>query len=211
MTVAPQTAVGSPAGPPQRSPRRRRLLIAAIVLGVLGLAAVMDWPHQANTAGLRMDYTLFARKVHADIGSCAVGVRDTLSAYNQIQAGASTDRQTAVRIAKQAALDCTPAGNSQILDLSNLPAPRSLAGHPAGQAPPELIQWAYPTAVAACQDAAAALQGDRSVVPDLRNRLAELQRRGTAAQTALDTTARAVGATPISLGLQGIEPSALLG
>jgi len=87
------------------------LLKVHVMLVVVALTAAADWPHRATRSQLQGDLQDYVTQVRADVLSCGVEVEETLSAYNQIMAGVSTDRNTAIGIADRAALDCTPAGN----------------------------------------------------------------------------------------------------
>lgn len=212
MTVGTEQQAASPQPLAARARRRRRWLIVGGVVAVIGLSVLADWPHRATAPQRRADFTAYRDAVRVDIGSCAIGVASSISAFNKIQAGASTDVSTAIGIAHQAALDCTPPGNSQVLALSSLEPPRSLAQYGLASAPTTLSQWAYPDGVAVCQELAAALSAHRSgVPPGVIHWLSDMQSRASAAQATMDRAARGVGAPVTSLGLSGIGPSAVVG
>ncbi|MEO9134616.1 MAG: hypothetical protein ABI301_06425, partial [Jatrophihabitantaceae bacterium] len=119
---------------------------------VVGLAAIADWPHRATTGQLRADFASYVAEVRDDVLSCGTEVEDSLSAYNQILAGASTQRTVAEGIMSNAALDCTPSGNAMVLDLAELQPPRSLAKFDLEVGTSQLYGWVSSDGVDAMQD-----------------------------------------------------------
>jgi len=185
-----------------------------VVLAVaLALTALADWPYQATRGQLQADLESYVSQVRADVLSCGRGVEDSLSAYNQIMAGASTERATAEGIADRAALDCTPSGNAMILDVTALQPPRSLARYHLEVGAAQLYGWASSDAVDAMQYLHALLvsPGDAARLAQLRNILADMQQRASAAQAVFDRAANAVHAPTESLSLDAIRPGVLVG
>lgn len=193
--------------------RHRGWSTAGAVVVVLGLTALVDWPHQATNGQLQSDLGSYVTQIRADVLSCGVEVEDSLSAYNQIRAGVSTDRSTAIEIFDRTALDCTPAGNDKIVDLGTLEPPRSLARFHLDQAAQQLYGWAYLDAVDAMGDLKLLLTnpGDPATLSDLRKRLGDMQQRAVSAQGIFDSAATSVGAQPIGLSLDSIRPEVLVG
>ena len=191
----------------------RRSSVAGAVILVLGLAAVVDWPHQATTVDLRGDFAAYATQANDDISSCSLEVEQTLSAYNQITAGVSTQRETAASIASQTALDCTPFGNSAIQDLGTLQPPRSLARYGLDQGTAHLYAWCFTDGVDVAQDIEHLLStpGDGALLANLRARMADMETQAAAAQQLFDQSATSMGTTPVSFGLDAVRPSVLVG
>ena len=193
--------------------QHRKVSAAGGVVLALGLVAVADWPHQATQGQLQGDLQAYVTQLRADVLSCGVEVEETLSAYNQIMAGVSTDRNTAIGIADRAALDCTPAGNAKILDLAATQPPRSVASYHLDIGAAQLYGWASSDAVDAMQDVRQLLvsPGDPARLADLKQRLGDMQQRAAAAQGIFDKAATALGAPSESLSLDAVRPGVLVG
>jgi hypothetical protein len=190
-----------------------RWSVAGVVVLVLAFTAAADWPHRATQGQLQGDLQDYVTQARADVLSCGVEVEETLSAYNQITAGVSTDRSTAIGIADRAALDCTPAGNDKILDLAATQPPRSLAKYRLDLAAAQLYGWASADAVDAMQDVHALLvsPGDPARLADVNRRLGDMQQSAASAQGIFDRAAAAVGSPSESLSLDAVRPGVLVG
>ena len=193
--------------------RHRRVSVAGAVVALLGVAAAVDWPHQANAGDLRADFATYATQVNDDVQSCALEVEQTISAYNQIIAGVSNKRDTATGIASQTALDCTPLGNSAIEDLGTLAPPRSLASYRLERGAQRLYTWSFSDGVDVAQDIEKLLAspGDPMLLAHLRAQLTDMQNQAAAAQQLFDRTAASLGAAPVSFGLDSVRPGVLVG
>jgi hypothetical protein len=191
----------------------RRTTIAGIVVVAVALALVADWPHKATASGLRSDYADFSAEVQGDVQSCGLEVEQTLSAYNQIVAGVSTQRDTAAGIANQTALDCTPMGSSEVDDLGSIQAPRSLAAYNLDAATQQLYAWCYPGGVDVAQDLGQLLThpGDAHLLNALKTSLSTMYAQSTGAQHAFDAAAASLGTPAVPLGLDAVRPSVLVG
>jgi hypothetical protein len=191
----------------------RRTSIAIVVAVALGLAAIADWPHRATHGQLRADFETYVTQVRDDVLSCGTEVEDSLSAYNQILAGASTKRAVAEGIMSNAALDCTPSGNAMILDIADLQPPRSLATFNLDVAASQLYGWAASDGVDVTQDLRSLLAapGDPVVLGHVRTLLADMQARSSAAQSIFDRAGKALGAVVDPLGLDEVQPGVLVG
>lgn len=193
--------------------RHRRWSTAGAVVVVLGLTAFVDWPHAATKGQLQQDLGAYVTQVRADVLSCGVEVEDSLSAYNQIRAGVSTERSVAIGIFDTTALDCTPAGNAKILDLGTLEPPRSLAQFRLDVAVQQLYGWAGTDSLTVMNDLKTLIRtpGDQATLNDVRTHLADMQQRATSAQSLFDSAAHTVGAPPVELGLDVVRPEVLVG
>ena len=191
----------------------RRICVAVVVALVVGLAVIADWPHRATTGQLRADFESYVTQVRDDVLSCGTEVEDSLSAYNQILAGASTQRTVAEGIMSNAALDCTPFGNAMILDLAELPPPRSLAKFDLDVGTSQLYGWASSDGVDAVEGLHSLMvnPGDLAVLRKVRTLLADMQQRASAAQAIFDRAARAVSVVAPPLGLDEVQPGVLVG
>jgi hypothetical protein len=193
--------------------RHRRATAALAVLAVLAVTAFVDWPHRATAGQLRSDYATYAVQVRGDVRSCASEIEQTLSAYNQVMAGVSTDRETATGIASQTALDCTPLGNSSIDDLGAIQAPRSLARYALDAPTQQLYAWAFPDGVGVAQDIEHLLAspGNPALLSNLRGQLQDMATRAAAAQAAFNKAAAEMGTPTVDMGLDAIRPTVLVG
>ena len=191
----------------------RRISIAVVVVLVVAFVAVADWPHRATKGQLRSDFESYFTEVRDDVLSCGSEVEDSLSAYNQILAGASTQRSVAEGITSNTALDCTPSGNSMVLDLAEAQPPRSLAKFDLNVGTNQLYGWASSDGVDVAEGLRTLLAtpGDRVVLAHVRTLLADMQQRAAASQAVFDRAARALGAVPESLGLDEVQPGVLVG
>lgn len=193
--------------------RHRRVSAAGAIAVVVGLAAAVDWPHQAGAGDLRADFASYATQVNDDLQSCSLEVEQTISAYNQITAGVSNKRETAAGIASQTALDCTPLGSSAIEDLGTLQPPRSLARFGLDQGTQRLYSWCFSDGVDVAQDIEHLLTspGDPTLLAKLRAQLSDMQVQAAAAQQLFDQTAASLGTAPVSFALDSVRPSVLVG
>jgi hypothetical protein len=194
--------------------RNRRVTAPLVILVVVGGFVALDWPHTASQPQLRSDFEAFAVQVRGDVQSCALEVEQTLSAYNQITAGVVNDRNTAIGLASQTALDCTPMGNSRVDELGTLQPPRSLAKYNLDVATTSFYAWCFPSAVDVAQDIQKLLSkpGNPAVLADVKLKLAQLSTLAAVAQHGFDAAANdlAMGST-VSFGLDGVRPGVLVG
>ena len=128
--------------PAPRTPRW--MLAGGLVLAAgLTLAAI---PHHPSTAQRAADLRGMVHDLNTDIESCAGGVNDSITALRAIQSGDSQDVATAVKIANQAADNCSPANSMPMEDLVQYQAPESLASFHLQDAVDELVTWGFPLA-----------------------------------------------------------------
>ena len=128
--------------PVLRTPRW--MLAGGLVLVAgLTLAAI---PHHPSTAQRAADLRAMVHDLNTGIESCAGGVSDSITALRAIQSGDSQDVATAVKIANQAADNCSPANSMPMEDLVQYQAPESLASFHLQDAVDELVTWGFPLA-----------------------------------------------------------------
>jgi hypothetical protein len=128
--------------PALRTPRW--MLAGGLVLVAgLTLAAI---PHHPSTAQRAADLRGMVHDLNAGIESCAGGVNDSITALRAIESGASHDVATAVKIANQAADNCSPANSMPMEDLVQYQAPESLASFHLQDAVNDLVTWGFPLA-----------------------------------------------------------------
>src|ERR1051326_872797 len=109
--------------PALRTPRW--MLAGGLVLVAgLTLAAI---PHHPSTAQRAADLRGMVHDLNTGIESCAGGVSDSITALRAITSGGRHDTATAIKIAHQAAENCSPANSMPMEDLVQYQAPESLA------------------------------------------------------------------------------------
>jgi hypothetical protein len=128
--------------PVLRTPRWM-LAGAAVLVAGLVIAAI---PHHPSTAQRASDLRGFVKDVNTDIESCAGGVTDSMTALRAIQAGTSHDVSTAVKIANDAAANCSPANSMPLDDLVQYQVTESLASFHLQDTVNDLVTWAFPLA-----------------------------------------------------------------
>jgi hypothetical protein len=137
--------------PVLRTPRW--MLAGGLVLVAgLTLAAI---PHHPSTAQRAADLRGMVHDLNIDIESCAGGVNDSITALRAIQSGGSHDVTTAVKIANQAADNCSPANSMPMEDLVQYQAPESLASFHVQDVVNDLVTWGFPLAQRVTTDVAA--------------------------------------------------------
>ena len=125
--------------------RTPRPLIAAVLV-LLVIAVLVGLAHRPSAGQRAADLRGFIRDVNADIESCAGGVRESLTALHAIQSGASHDTQTAIKIARDGAANCSPANNELLADLAQYQVTESLASFRLARVVSGLMTWAAPDA-----------------------------------------------------------------
>ena len=127
----------------RRTPRWVLAAVAVVLLGMV-LVALVHRPSQTERVS---DFRGFLGDMEADIGSCAAGVPQALTALREIESGASHDVKTAVYIANTGASNCSPA-NSEVLDgLEGYQVTESLASFRLDRVVSGLVAWAAPDAI----------------------------------------------------------------
>jgi hypothetical protein len=141
------------AWPTRRVPRW--VIGAGAVL--LAVAVAVGLSHRPTAGQRAADLRSFLQQLTTDIESCSGGVRESLFVLRQIDTGASHDVATALRVARTAAANCSPANNELLAALTAAQPPESLASYRLGNAVKALIDWAAPDAQRVAARAAAVL------------------------------------------------------
>jgi hypothetical protein len=170
-----------PTGWPVLRTPRWLLVGAAVLVAGMVLAAIS---HRPSTAQRTVDLTGFVHDMNTDIGSCAAGVRDSLTALHAIQAGTSHEVKTAIGIASYGVSNCSPANSMPMDDLVQYQVQESLGSLHLQAAVNDLVTWAFPLAQRVMADVARQLGGNSAAVRaaaagQLRHDLAALNRQRT--------------------------------
>src|SRR5215470_5567562 len=149
----PYVPIRSRGWPSRRMPRW------AVAAGVVLLAAAvaLGLSHRPTAGQRAADLRSFLHQLNTDVESCSGGVRESLFVLRQIDTGASHDLPTALRVARTAAANCSPANNELLAALTAAQPPESLASYHLGNAVKALIDWAAPDAQRVAAGAATVL------------------------------------------------------
>jgi hypothetical protein len=162
--------------PTQKTPRWL-LLAGVLMLAGVVLVSLVHRPSQAQRAS---DLKGFLTDVNTDIESCAGGVRESLSALHEINAGAgksTQNTQDTIQIARYGASNCLPANNEQLDDLTQYQVTESLSAFHLDNAVNGLLTWAFPDAqrvqndvanVLSAHDATTRAQANAALTRDTR-------------------------------------------
>lgn len=197
---APRISSRATGWPVLRTPRW--MLAGGLVLAAgLTLAAI---PHHPSTAQRAADLRGMVRDLNTDVESCAGGVNDSLTALRAIQAGDSQDAATAVKIANQAAANCSPANSMPMEDLVQYQAPESLASFHLQDAVNDLVTWGFPLAQRVQTDVAALVSAKTpGAAKRASGQLRQDQRALDAQRARID---RLIGTASTSLSAQVAPP-----
>lgn len=172
-------------------------VFAALIVLAAGvvLVSLAHKPSQAQRAG---DLTGYFNDVNAGIESCAGGARDSLTAFNAVEAGDSARLSAAVGILTYNAQNCSPMNNQPLEDLTTYQVTESLAQFPLQTADNDVIAWAA-SALNAQQDMLAVLHATPGTLGVAKATLASAQRTMDAQRAAVyaiwHSAAHGTGAT----------------
>jgi hypothetical protein len=130
--------------------------VAAVLVAGMVLAALAHRPSNAQRIA---DLRGFVHDMNTDVGSCAGGVADSLTALRAIRAGTSHDVATAIGIATYGVSNCSPANSMPMDDLVQYQVTESLARFRLQAAVNDLVTWAFPLAQRVMADVARELGG----------------------------------------------------
>ncbi len=152
----PYVPIRSNRWPVRRTPKWVFGLGVVVIVG----AVLVSLVHKPSTAERASDMRGFLTSVNTDIESCAGGVKESLIALDDVQAGQNTpkDVSDAVSVAQQGVANCAPANNMQIDDLESYQVPESLDSYQLVGVVTGLVNWAAPDAQNVMNDVANVLQ-----------------------------------------------------
>jgi hypothetical protein len=130
------------------------LFAALAVLAVAGfLVALSVRPSQSQRAA---DLRGYFGDVTTGVGSCAAGLRDSMTAYQAVMAGERAELGTAKSIVAYGASNCQVATNESLSDFDNYQVSESLDSLDLAAADNDVITWSF-DATSYQQDLLAAL------------------------------------------------------
>lgn len=131
-------------------------VFAALALAVIAgiMVSLSHKPSPSQRAG---DLTGYFADVNAGIGSCAAGLRDSMTAYQAIAGGDKAELGTGVSILAYGASNCEVATSEPLADFTNYQVKESLASLNLATADNDVVTWAF-DATSYQQDMLAALR-----------------------------------------------------
>jgi hypothetical protein len=190
-----------PSGWPVLRTPRWMLAGGLVLVAGLTLAAI---PHHPSTAQRAADLRGMVHDLNTDVESCAGGVNDSITALRAIRSGASHDVTTAVKIASQAADNCSPANSMPMEDLVQYQAPESLASFHLQDAVNDLVTWGFPLAQRVTADVATLVAAKTpAAVTHAAGKLRQDQRALDAQRARID---RLIGVASTSLAARVAPP-----
>jgi hypothetical protein len=114
---------------------------ALAVVAVAGfLVALSVRPSQSQRA---TDLRGYFGDVSTGVGSCAAGLRDSMTSYRAVMGGDTTELGTATAIVAYGASNCQVATNESLSDFDNYQVSESLDGLHLAAADNDAISWAF--------------------------------------------------------------------
>ncbi len=180
--------------------RRTPLWVFAAIIVLAAGGVLVSLSHKPSQAQRASDLTAYFKDVTAGIQSCAGGLRDSLAAFDKVQAGDTADYSTAVGILTLGGENCSPANNQPLQDFTNYQVTESLARFPLDEADNDVITWAFPDAMSAQQDMLAVLRASTPAAratakATLSKALATMDAQRTAIYAIWHDAEQSVGAT----------------
>jgi hypothetical protein len=180
--------------------RRTPLWVFAAIIVLAAGGVLVSLSHKPTQAQRASDLTGYFNDVNAGIESCAGGVRDSLTAFNRVEAGDTAQYSAAVGILTYNAQNCSPANNQPLQDFTNYQVTESLAQFPLDKADNDVITWAFPDAQNVQQDMLAVLRAGTPAArakakATLSTALATMDAQRAAVYAVWRNAERSVGAT----------------
>jgi hypothetical protein len=126
-------------------------LVAAVVL-VIGGIALLSLSHKPSHAQQASDLNAYLNDMNAGIESCAGGVTESQQALSAVEAGASAELTTAIKLVNYNAANCSPANSQPLADLTQYQVTESLASFNLQSCANDFVTWAFPYAMQAQED-----------------------------------------------------------
>jgi hypothetical protein len=117
-------------------------VFAAVAVAVIG-GILVSLAHQPSQSQRASDLTGYFADVNTGIGSCAAGLRDSMTAYQAIAGGDKSELGTGVSILAYGASNCQLATSEPIADFANYQVTESLASFHLDTADNAVITWAF--------------------------------------------------------------------
>jgi hypothetical protein len=132
--------------------RRTPLWLLAAVVLVIGGIALTSVSHKPSHAQQASDLNAYLNDMNAGIESCAGGVTESQQALNAVEAGATAEFTTAIKLVNFNAANCSPANSQPLDDLTQYQVTESLASFNLVPCTNDFVTWAFPYAMQAQDD-----------------------------------------------------------
>ncbi len=137
--------------------RRTPLWLVAAVALVIGGIALLSLSHKPSHTQQANDLNAYLNDMNAGIESCAGGVTESQQALSAVEAGATAEISTAIKLVNFNAANCSPANSQPLDDLTQYQVTESLASFNLVQCTNDFVTWAFPYAMQAQDDMASVL------------------------------------------------------
>ncbi len=138
--------------------RRTPLWLLVAVVLVIGGIALTSLSHKPSHAQQASDLNGYLNDMNAGIESCAGGVTESQQALSAVEAGATAELTTAIKLVNFNAANCSPANSQPLDDLTQYQITESLASFNLVQCTNDFVTWAFPYAMQAQDDMAGVLE-----------------------------------------------------
>ena len=132
--------------------RRTPLWLVAVVALLVGGIALLSLSHKPSHAQQASDLNAYMNDMNAGIESCAGGVTESQQALSAVEAGATSELNTAIKLVNFDAANCSPANSQPLDDLTQYQVTESLASFNLDQCTNDFVTWAFPYAMQAQDD-----------------------------------------------------------
>lgn len=179
---------------------RRTPVWIFVVLAVLVVGGVLvSLSHKPSQSQRASDLAGYFGDVTSGIGSCAAGLGNSETAYNEVLGGATAHAKTAQAIFTYGASNCTVAGNQPLSDFASYQVTESLASFNLDTADNDVLTWSFDS-TAVQQDMSAVLRAATpaarsSAQATLKTAFAALDAQRAAADAIWSAAKKATGAT----------------
>ena len=177
----------------------------ALLVGAAALAVIVisDYPRTANVKDRAAQFAALQTEVWTDVQSCNANLSDSLTAVTDILNGSSKDLVTAYSIVTQDEPNCSPVGNSDLLDLASINTPNLLRNYNVRTTISDLYTWAFPQAAYIILDFRGLLKSphDVALANDIVRRQKIMDKLYLQAQNELNANSKIFKVTPKNLGL----------
>ena len=201
--------------PDQKPWYRRTWALASIGVLAIVIVVVSDYPQGTTKADRASQYATVQTEIYSGIQSCNSGLVSSITAVGEILDRQSTDVSTANGILAQAEPNCTPAGNSDLLDLASINVPNILQNYQVRAAIDNLDTWAFPNAAAVVNDLKGLLANpkDGAIRQDLIKRQTAMDALAANTQAIMNKDAKFFSVPTATLGLTNLKsyPASILG
>jgi hypothetical protein len=123
--------------------RRTPVWVFAAIAVIIALTVVVSLVHKPSNAERASDLRGYLGDVNAGITSCAGGLRNAITALDQVQAGDTAETPAAEGILAYNAQNCSPANNEPLEDFTNYQVAESLASFNLNVADNDVVTWAF--------------------------------------------------------------------